>query len=125
MGRVLFVLVIAAAALASPAVRARVQPVVQPALDPVYEWSTRSKVSEIARMLATEKAAGRRVPEPRDFTDFLERRYPGGGALDPWGSPYYLKTERRGATWVGSAGRDAARGTPDDIRETLASTARS
>ena len=119
MGRVLFVLVIAAAALASPAIRARAQPLVQPALDPVYEWSTRSKVSEIVRMLKTEKAAGRSFPEPRAFTGFLEKRYPGGGSLDPWGTPYYLKTERRGGTWVGSAGRDATPGTADDIRQPL------
>jgi hypothetical protein len=123
MGRVLLVLLLAAAALASPAVRAEVQPVVQPALDPVYEWSTRSKVSEIARMLATEKAAGRSVPEPRAFTGFMEKRYP-GGSLDPWGTPYYLKTERRGGTWVGSAGRDGTPGTPDDIREPLTAPAR-
>jgi hypothetical protein len=123
MGRVLLVLVIAAAALASPSVRAGVVPYVQPALDPVYEWSTHSKVSEIARMLATERASGRSVPEPRAFTGFLDKRYPGGGSVDPWGTPYYLKTERRGGTWVGSAGRDATPGTPDDIREPLAASA--
>ncbi len=123
MGRFLLVLVIAAAALASPTVRAGLMPYVQPALDPVYEWSTRSKVSEITRMLNTEKASGRNVPEPRAFTEFLEKRYPGGGSLDPWGTPYYLKTERRGATWVGSAGRDATAGTADDIREPLPASA--
>lgn len=123
MGRFLIVLVIAAAALASPSVRAGLMPYAQPALDPVYEWSTRSKVSEITRMLNTEKASGRSVPEPRAFAEFLEKRYPGGGSLDPWGTPYYMKTERRGGTFVGSAGRDAVAGTGDDIREPLPATA--
>lgn len=123
MGRVLLVLVLAAAALASPAVRGRLQPHVQPALDPVYEWSTRSRVNEIARMIQTDRAAGRSTPTPKTFPEFLERRYPGdGGATDPWGAPYYLVKARAG-TSVGSAGADGVRGTPDDILAPLAGSA--
>lgn len=120
MGRVLLVLVLAAAALASPVVRARVQPYAQPALDPVYEWSTKSRLQEIARMIQTDRAAGRPTPTPKEFPEFMERRYPGeGGAEDPWGVPYYLKKERAGLA-VGSAGRDGVRGTADDLLEPLA-----
>jgi len=119
MGRFLLVLVVAAAALASPAVRARIQPYVQPALDPVYEWSARSKLKEVARMIGTERASGRGVPAPREFTRFMERRYRGAdGTLDPWGSPYYLEAGR-GGTVIGSPGRDRTRGTADDIVEPI------
>lgn len=118
MGRVLLVLLIAAAALASPDVRGRLKPHVQPALDPVYEWSARSKVREIVRMIQTERAAGRAAPTPKTFTDFLEKQYPGAGALDPWGSPFYLR-KGRAETVVGSPGKDGARGTADDILEPL------
>lgn len=120
MGRVLLVLLLAAAALASPDVRGRVKPYVQPALDPVYEWSTRSRVKEIARMIQTDRAAGRSTPTPKNFPQFLERRYPGeGGVTDPWGTPYYLLKQRAG-TSVGSAGADGVRGTADDIVAPLA-----
>ncbi|HEV2146670.1 MAG TPA: hypothetical protein VGR37_04570 [Longimicrobiaceae bacterium] len=119
MGRILLVFVIAAAALASPDVRAWLKPHVQPGLDPVYEWSARSRVSEVARMIQTEKAAGRSIPNPKTFGDFLERRFRGAdGAMDPWGAPYYLKKERD-RTVIGSAGRDGIPGTADDIREML------
>jgi hypothetical protein len=119
MGRLLLVILVAAAALASPDVRAWLQPHVQPALDPVYEWSTRSRVSEIARVLNTEKASGRAVPDAKAIQGFLETRFPGGGSLDPWGTPYYLRTERRRGQFVGSAGRDLVPGTADDIRKPL------
>lgn len=119
MGRVLLVILVAAAALASPTVRAKLRPHVQPALDPVYEWSTRSKVSEIVRVLNTEKASGRGIPEADAFVGFLNQRYPGGGSLDPWGAPYYLKNERRTGLVVGSAGRDGTPGNADDIRMPL------
>lgn len=126
MGRVLLVLLLAAAALASPAVRGRVKPYVQPALDPVYEWSTRSRVKEIARMIQTDRAAGRSTPTPKNFAEFLRRRYPGdGGATDPWGVPYYLVKGRTGTTAVGSAGADGVRGTADDILAPLAGAASS
>ena len=116
MGRVLLVILVAAAALASPTVRAKLKPHVQPALDPVYEWSTRSRVSEIVRALKTERARGRAVSDGDAFAGFLEQRFPGGGAVDPWGTPYYLKNERRTGLVVGSAGRDSLPGTADDIR---------
>ena len=118
MGRVLLVLLLAAAALASPAVRARLAPYAKPALDPVYEWSARSKVREIARMVQSERSVGRAVPSPKTFPEFVARRYPGEGGTDPWGVPFYLKQQRAGML-VGSAGRDGVRGTADDIVESL------
>jgi hypothetical protein len=119
MGRIVLVLVLAAAALASPDVRSALKPHVQPALDPVYEWSARSRVNEVARMIQTEKAAGRSIPTPKTFEDFMGRRFRGtDGATDPWGVPYYLKKQRDGLV-VGSAGPDGVPDTDDDIREPL------
>jgi hypothetical protein len=120
MRRALFLLLILAlAAAVNPDLRARVQPYVQPALDPVYEWSVRSRVAEISRSLAADLSGGRAVPDQRGFSAYLESSYPGvEAALDPWGTPYYLQKEIVGVRVV-SAGRDRERGTEDDILSSL------
>ncbi|HEX2095610.1 MAG TPA: hypothetical protein VHG28_24650 [Longimicrobiaceae bacterium] len=124
MGRFLLVVLIAALALANPTVRSYLQPYLKFVFDPVYEWSARSRVQEIARIIEAERTAGRPLPTPRTFGGFLEERFPGGnGALDPWGVPYYLRRER-GSLVVGSAGRDRKPGTEDDILAPVGPAAR-
>ena len=106
-------------ALANPSARAWLRPHLAPALDPAYEWSVRSRVSEIARMIEADRAAGRFLPPPGEIDAYVERQYrQGGSGLDPWGSPYRLVRERAGARVV-SAGRDAIPDTEDDIRSPL------
>lgn len=124
MGRLLLILVVVLLAVAiNPTLRGRAQPYVQPALNPVYEWSARSRVKEIARMLEADRTGGRDLPAAAEIPDYLRRRFStADGHLDPWGTAYYLRPGRREAT-VGSAGRDRTPGTADDLTATLAAEA--
>lgn len=116
MGRPVLWLVLIGALLATPRVRAELVPHVQPALDPAYEWSARSRVREAARFLQTRTAAGGTLPKPREIGAVLEAKYKRDDAsLDPWGTPYYLVRQGKEMV-IGSAGRDRRAGTEDDIR---------
>lgn len=102
-------------AFASPTVRAWVRPYLDPVLDPTYEWSVRSRVSEIARKIETEGAGGRRVPTVGPIPDFVRHHYrQEGSGLDPWGIPFHLVNTSEGLR-VASAGRDRAIHTGDDV----------
>lgn len=115
MGRVLWGLIVAAVLLATPGVRQWLVPYAQPLLDPVYEWSTRSRVEEISRLLQARTARGEMLPTPRTFSDFIRAEYHrDADTVDAWGTPYYLRADRL-RTVVGSAGRDGTPGTADDI----------
>ena len=99
----------------SPPLRARAEPHVRPALNPIYEWSTRNRVTELYKDLESEKSLGRSLPTPRNFIKFMQERDPGGGGImDPWGNAYFLEATRK-TYRVGSAGRDGLPGTLDDI----------
>lgn len=116
MGRILLLLLFAAivAVVFRPA-RERIQPHVQFALDPMYEWSARNRVVQLKNMLDEEKQMGRPLPRPGEFLSFVGRRDPSqGGGIDPWGNPYYMNATS--STYqVGSAGRDGIPRTADDI----------
>lgn len=115
----LLLLCITAFAVVNPSAREQIRPYLAPVLDPVYEWSVRSRVNEIARKIEADEAAGRVPPEPGEIHLYVERQYRYGGAgIDPWGSPYRLVRERAGLRVV-SAGRDATPDTGDDIRSHL------
>lgn len=102
-------------AFASPTARERIRPYLDPVLDPAFEWSTRSRVSEIARKIETERAAGRPIPQPGSIADFVNRNYPQAGAeLDPWGVAFHL-TRANNHLRVVSAGRDRTLNTADDV----------
>ena len=92
-------------AFASPTARERIRPYLSPVLDPAYEWSTRSRVNEIARKLATEQAAGRGIPKPGSIEAFVARNYPQAGAE-------FVRMSGSGATWFAwfdsEVARDAA-----------------
>lgn len=102
-------------AFASPTARAWVRPYLDPILDPTYEWSVRSRVSEIARKIETEQAADRRVPLPGPIDDFVSRHYRQKDSnLDPWGVSFHLVRTSEGLR-VASAGRDRQIHTADDV----------
>ncbi|HEX2201957.1 MAG TPA: hypothetical protein VHG91_01610 [Longimicrobium sp.] len=116
MGKILVLVLVAAAAVVTiDPLRERVRPHMQFAFDPFYEWSTRNRVDEIKDMVKEEDQLGRPIPSARQFSAFLEQRDTHrDAAMDPWGTPYYLVKTRKGFR-VGSAGRDMAQGTEDDI----------
>ena len=96
-------------------VRERARPYLQPALDPVYEWSAKNRVKTLVKYVEEEEILGRPIPTARSFPDFIEDRdVQKDASKDPWGNPYYLRVLRRGY-YVGSPGRDQVAGTPDDV----------
>lgn len=100
---------------ANPTARSWVRPYLDPVLDPAYEWSVRSRVSEIARKLAAEQAAGRRVPTPGPIDEFVGRHYHQRDShLDPWGTSFHLVRSSEGLR-IASAGRDGQIHTDDDV----------
>lgn len=102
-------------ALADPTARAWVRPYLDPILDPTYEWSVRSRVSEIARKIDAEQAAGRLVPRPGPIDEFVTLHYRQKGShLDPWGESFHLLRTGEGYQ-VASPGRDRKIGTEDDV----------
>lgn len=102
-------------AVASPSARAYIRPYLSPVLDPAYEWSVRSRVSEIARKIEAENAAGRGLPQVGSIEQFVSRHYrQEAGALDPWGTPFHLVRSSQGLR-VASAGRDGEIHTGDDV----------
>ena len=116
MGRFLLAILVVVALLTNGSVRAHVQPYAHFVLDPVYEWSAHSQVKEIARLVQTDAATGREVPNERTFTAFLEHEYPDDEHpdQDPWGTPYFLRRDGESLV-IGSAGRDREPDTGDDI----------
>lgn len=98
-----------------PPVRERLRPYAQPALDPMYEWSAKNRVTTLAKHVEEQESLGRTIPDPRDFSRFIEGRDPqANAAIDPWGEPYYLRVTRD-SYYVGSPGRDRVEGTADDV----------
>lgn len=106
-------LVVAAVVLVKP-LRERASGHLEPALNPVYEWSTRNRVKDLQRLTAREISVAGELPRPRDFHTFISKLEGAKSAVDSWGQPYYLTVSRR-TYQVGSSGRDRVRGTPDDI----------
>lgn len=113
----IFWLLVAAVAVVVlvPPVRERVWPKLQPALNPVYEWSAKSRVNEIRGLVKRADAVGRTIPTGDAFAQFVNTEdMQENAAVDPWGDPYYIVIS--GVNFqVGSAGKDRTAGTEDDI----------
>lgn len=132
---VLVIVVLLAAVLAIPPVRAMAGPVLEPGKalldrsvgklfgrgrDRVFEWSARSEARSLAQELQKREISGQALPRPQDFQSYLQRRTISGTAgLDKWGSPYYMLLGGDSITIV-SPGADRRPGTADDIRESVA-----
>lgn len=97
-----------------------VGPPLQRGLDPVYRWMALQEMRGIARELRRRGLAFHPLPQPREFSRFLEQqRYIQRGSLDPWETPYFL-TITGDSIVIGSAGPDRERGTADDLRHSTA-----
>ncbi|HSU15708.1 type II secretion system protein GspG [Longimicrobium sp.] len=111
----LLLLVGVAAVVMVPQLRARVWPKVQPALNPLYEWSAKNRVNEIRELVKRADAQGHTVPPGNGFAHFVDSEdLTENASQDPWGNPYYIVFS--GTTFqIGSAGKDREAGTADDI----------
>lgn len=114
MGRIFFFLILVASAT-NAGFRERVTPYVQWAIDPLYEYSARWRLDEIAEVIAYDVEMGSPLPTTATLTGYLaENGYDGDSAYDPWGEPLYLEREA-GSIRVVSAGADLTPGTEDDV----------
>ena len=111
----LLLLLCVAAVVLVPSLRERVWPKVQPALNPLYEWSAKNRVNEIRDLVKRADAIGHPVPAGAGFAQFVDREdMQQNASEDPWGMPYYIVFS--GTSFqVGSAGKDRQAGTGDDI----------
>jgi len=115
MRLLLVLIVLLAFVVVNPTARERAVPYIQPVLDPVHEWSTRSRLSEYVRLIREDETVGRGVRSNQDLAELLRREYPHRDAtVDPWGNPYFIHPVRGGFT-VASAGRDGVPGTERDM----------
>lgn len=119
MGKILIVLVVAvAAALYFEGSRAVILEKAKPVLDPYFEMSTKSEIDKIMTdLLAFQRDNMNRIPDRREFPEWLDRQYAGGADRDAWGTPYMYELDRR-TFGLRSAGRDRIMGTDDDVVET-------
>src|SRR3982751_618986 len=89
----IFWLLVAAVAVVAlvPPVRERVWPKLQPAFNPVYEWSAKNRVDEIRGVVKRADALGRPVPTGDAFVQFVNSEdMQENASIDPWGSPFYI-----------------------------------
>jgi hypothetical protein len=109
-------LAVVAAVVLVPSLRQKVWPKVQPAMNPVYEWSARSRVDELRGLIQRNDALGHTVPTGDEFDTFVDHEDTQENAsIDPWGTPYYIVINRDNTFQIGSAGKDRQPGTDDDI----------
>ena len=134
MKKVLLLLLLVLLFLTVPSLRTLASPVIDPVGEniavlaaplvnkvrtPFLEWKARDETRAIVNLLRDHEAIGRPLPRPREFHDFLQRRYSvNRDGLDPWAMPYYIKYTDQ-AVVVGSAGPDLEPDTDDDIQELL------
>lgn len=111
----LFLILALLVVVISPPLRNRAEPIVRPALNPLYEWNTRNQVKGLHDDLVSDQILGRPIPTPRTFISWVEDKHPGQRAAhDAWGNPLFLATTRT-TFQVGSLGKDGVRGSADDI----------
>ena len=115
---ILVALVLLGVALYLPDSRAAIYEKAAPALDPVFEWSTKGEMNKIAREMELHERQHRSVPDrQQEFADWMSQKFgtDPGALTDSWGRPY------RWQAWpdsfaVISAGRDRTNYTEDDLR---------
>jgi hypothetical protein len=132
MKKLLLMLAVVWAAAGVPAVRDRIEPLVEPIAYPLLDladagvdrvkgpmrrWSAESKAKSIATYMVRYFPRNVGLPQPHEFTGWLQRHYSRANqdvAVDPWGSYFYLIPDQDNII-VGSAGPDGRPRTADDI----------
>lgn len=129
MQKIIGLILVLAVIWAVPAFRAQVSGAALPALDrmgprgesvatPLRVGIAKARVSGIVRMVASDYADRRGLPDERDFQRWLRARTSAERSIDPWGNPYWMERTREGLR-VGSSGPDGRRGTGDDVTHSL------
>ncbi|HEY8468715.1 MAG TPA: hypothetical protein VIL18_03685 [Longimicrobiales bacterium] len=126
----LVLVVLGAAMMTVPALRAWARPHLEPAfgdvmnwwsahlrplVDPALRWSATNELRSVLRSLRETWQMGQPLPNPSEFPAYVRQRHLSGrGGNDPWGTPYYLVV-KEDSLIAGSAGPDRERGTADDV----------
>lgn len=118
MGKIfLIVLVALGAALLFEGPRTAVFQKAKPLLDPYFVMATRSEMDKIAQDLQLyERENFGRLPDRRNFAEWVENNYAGDAGIDSWGSAYEYVLARD-SFYLRSPGPDKLRSTEDDIVE--------
>lgn len=110
------ILLAAGVGLYFPESRAVMAQYARPLLNPVFGWQTKDEMEQIVRDLRTyEHENYDRLPDRRQWPEYLANNYQGGDATDSWGSDYHFMIQRDSFLII-SYGPDKIYGTEDDIR---------
>ena len=113
---VLMIILGLSAAMYFPDSRQMLLDTAAPVINPVLGWQTEGEIEKIIRDLRThEQEHYNRLPDRREWRDWLARTYHGKVVEDSWGQPYHFLTQRD-SFYVVSYGPDRTYGTIDDIR---------
>ena len=118
MGKLFLVLLLAlGVALYVPSSRAVIFEKAKPVIDPYLVMATRSEMEKVMQdLLLHERDNFGRLPDRRDFDDWMDRKYTGGASLDSWGT-HYEYSFTRDSIFLRSFGPDRTRASEDDIVE--------
>ncbi len=120
----LLIVLVAVATLVHPPLGTWAMARTEAALTPAYRRYADWRIERLAELLDAEVQRGRGLPTPQTFTSFVQRALLSeSAALDPWGTPYFLKHEFFSVR-AGSAGPDRRIGTEDDILSRAVGTGR-
>lgn len=118
MGRLILLLILGfVAAMYFPDSRAMLLEKGEPLLRPVLRWSAIREMEEIARGVQTHENSYRALPARREWIAWIEERYAGNAARDPWGNLYQLEVQEDSFAIL-SFGPDRVQKTEDDLRQT-------
>lgn len=88
----------------------------RPIVNPLFRWQAAGEIDRIIRDLRTyESEHFDRLPNRREWREWLEQNIDGPGGLDGWGTRYHFMTQRD-SFYVVSYGPDRVYGTEDDVR---------
>lgn len=86
-----------------------------PVITPVLVWSAEREMEEITQAVRRYQRTTYKIPTRRQWIPWLEERFLGDGALDPWGSMYSYRAWADSFA-IQSFGPDKQEGTADDLR---------
>ena len=132
--RILLVgLVLVLLVLSVPPLRQRAQPAIDrfyefvgwtmegplaPAVNPYRELEAQSTIGKVVREMVRDRTSGFIRPAGDEFEAYMARKLPDESFIDPWGTPYALRSDRDSVAVI-SAGPDLLYDTEDDISEKI------
>ena len=126
-------LVLVLLVLSVPPLRQRAQPAIDtfydlvgwtvegplaPAVNPYRELEAQATIGKVVREMVRDRNSGFVRPDGEELEAYMGRKLPDESFLDPWGTPYALRSDRDSVAVI-SAGPDMVYDTEDDIAEKI------